>query len=345
MRQCGVMNTPELTAETLEAIGGVEGRGRYSLAEAADLTGLDALDVAEVWAAMGRAVSAPDEVLVSDLDLRLMRNVGELSRFVDGDSGSVPAGLLRTLRTAAHSLRRVSEAHVTALAEALGPEPVGSDALIEVAARSGAPMRDVLMDLWTGAVTESVAAVVSESVDPGNPSFAVGFVDLSGFTARSQQLETVELAELVERFDRVTGEVLAGRGATLVKTIGDEAMFVHRDPAAAAWTALELVERCGADELLVSARGGVSWGRPLRLGGDYYGPSVNLASRLVQLAVPGGVLIDDALAAELAGEAGLELVPMRPQRLRGCGRRRIHVARRITVQAQGASMGSGARSR
>src|SRR4029450_3701669 len=49
-------------------------------------------------------------------------------------------------------------------------------------------------------------------------------------------------------------------------------------------------------------RGGMSWGEVLYRGGDYYGREVNLASRLVDAAIPGEVLVDTAVVAAVEGE-------------------------------------------
>ena len=62
------------------------------------------------------------------------------------------------------------------------------------------------------------------------PALAVGFVDLVGYTAISQELDGHELAALVARFENVTYDTVAQLGARLVKTIGDEVMFVAENP-------------------------------------------------------------------------------------------------------------------
>jgi adenylate cyclase len=74
-----------------------------------------------------------------------------------------------------------------------------------------------------------------------------------------------------------------------VKLIGDEVMFVTRDPAAACDIALELFERVAGDPN-VTPRGGIAFGELLLRAGDYFGPIVNLASRVAQIAVPSELL-------------------------------------------------------
>ena len=66
----------------------------------------------------------------------------------------------------------------------------------------------------------------------------------------------------------------------------------------------------------VPVRAGVAFGPVLAQDGDYFGPPVNLAARLVSLAEPGGVLVDDGLAAEL-DRAAWSVEPREPRPIRG----------------------------
>src|SRR5260370_1236323 len=60
---------------------------------------------------------------------------------------------------------------------------------------------------------------------PGLP-VAVGFADLSGYTKLSAALDASELSALVGRFEAVAYDTIAASGARVVKTIGDEVMYV-----------------------------------------------------------------------------------------------------------------------
>jgi adenylate cyclase len=75
----------------------------------------------------------------------------------------------------------------------------------------------------------------------------------------------------------------------LIKTIGDAAMFVSADPGPLVEVALELVEAFEEEEL-PSLRAGIALGTAVIRAGDYYGNSVNLASRVTGVARPGSVL-------------------------------------------------------
>jgi len=109
--------------------------------------------------------------------------------------------------------------------------------------------------------------------------------------------------------------VVTALDGRLVKVIGDEVMFVVRDPAAACDIALTLVERFKGDPA-VTPRGGVAVGELLVRSGDYYGPIVNLASRVAQLAVPNEMLVTAEVAAAASGSR-LRFEPAGKRMLKG----------------------------
>ncbi len=126
--------------------------------------------------------------------------------------------------------------------------------------------------------------------------YAVGFVDLVGFTAISAQMQPRQLATFLRDFEGSAYDVVTSEGARVVKLIGDEVMFVAGDPADACRAASRLMAGFGAEHELVVPRGGVAYGEVLVRGGDFYGPVVNLASRLVDEAVPQELLVTEELA-------------------------------------------------
>ena len=117
---------------------------------------------------------------------------------------------------------------------------------------------------------------------------SVGFADLVSYTRLSQRLEERELALLVDRFGApLVRRHRRRRGGRLVKTIGDEVLFVADTPAAAAMIGLELAEAMAEDPELPDVRVGIATGTVLTRMGDVFGSTVNLASRLTALAAPG----------------------------------------------------------
>ena len=114
-------------------------------------------------------------------------------------------------------------------------------------------------------------------------------------------------------FDERTAEVVARGHGQIVKTIGDEAMFVTEDAADACRIALDLV-----DGVRREAASGPSWARPrevVSVFGDLYGPDVNLAARLVTVADPATAFVSAEVRA--AAPSDLRFERLAPLTLKG----------------------------
>jgi adenylate cyclase len=109
--------------------------------------------------------------------------------------------------------------------------------------------------------------------------------------------------------------VVATHDGRVVKLIGDEVMFVTRRAAAACEIALGLIESFAGDAA-VTPRGAIAYGEMLVRGGDYYGPIVNLASRVAQTAVPSELLVTSAVASA-ASDSTITFEPAGKRMLKG----------------------------
>ena len=114
----------------------------------------------------------------------------------------------------------------------------------------------------------------------------------------SQAMGPQELAAFVGEFEAQAHDVATAEGARVVKLIGDEVMFVAVEPQAACEIAIDLIAQFRGEH--VTPRGGLAYGSLLTRGGDYYGPIVNLASRIGDLAVPCELLATPDVAARCA---------------------------------------------
>jgi adenylate cyclase len=123
---------------------------------------------------------------------------------------------------------------------------------------------------------------------------SIGFADLVGYTAAAATMSVRELmSTLVEFEDRTADVVLRGNGQ-IIKTIGDQAMFVTEDAGDACRIALDLVAEFEASRL-PPIRVGLAVGQIVSVFGDLYGPDVNLAARLVGVAEPSTVVASESV--------------------------------------------------
>ncbi len=144
----------------------------------------------------------------------------------------------------------------------------------------------------------------------------VCFADLVEFTSLGEEIAPEELGAVVGHFEELaTGVVVPP--VRLVKTIGDAVMLVSPEAESLVEQALDLVATAAAEgDQFPVMRAGIATGPTLPQAGDYYGRSVNLASRVTGIARPGSVLVD-AATRDAAGESGLTYSFAGERRLKG----------------------------
>ena len=112
------------------------------------------------------------------------------------------------------------------------------------------------------------------------------FADLSGFTAYTRTHGPHEAVAMVGDFRRITRSVAAKRGVRVAKWLGDGAMLVSTNAAAALSLGAHLIHHFASRGIQV--RVGAATGEALLFeGDDYVGEAVNLAAKLCAAAPPG----------------------------------------------------------
>jgi adenylate cyclase len=148
-------------------------------------------------------------------------------------------------------------------------------------------------------------------------TMGVGFADIVNYTRQSRSLSRSELTRLIDEFESRALEIVSEHGGRIVKTIGDEILFVADDAAGVARIGLELIEEPERTDDFPELRVGLAWGPALSRLGDVLGPVVNIASRLTSTSRPGRVLVDKTLADELDGDDAFKLRKLRRTSVRG----------------------------
>lgn len=291
---------------------------RAGLAEAADL---DPDEGRRLWRSLGFAEVGDDEVLFTDHDVAAVRLM----------SGLTEAGVLEpdvreaVARAVAQSMSRLAEWQVGMLRRLLeGPEPGTWDGeltpqeSLQVAAAVIPALEQLQSYVWRRHLAATVHRMTATSRGHGDTSpMVVGFADMVGFTRTTRRRSVDELSEMIERFGSTTTGVIADGRGRIVKTVGDEVLFVADDVPAAAAIALALQERVRTEDALPELRIGLAAGEVLTRYGDVYGEVVNIASRLTTHARPDTVLVDDVVAGALAGDERFRVRPLRPVAVRG----------------------------
>jgi adenylate cyclase len=157
---------------------------------------------------------------------------------------------------------------------------------------------------------------------------AICFLDLSGYTRLTEERGDAAAADLAGRLSRLVNRTSGQHGGKPIKWLGDGVMFHFREPGASVLAALEMVE--GAREAeLPPAHVGIHSGPVLFQEGDYFGRTVNVASRIADYARQGEVLVSDEVVSAAGEMAGITFDFIGPVELKGLTEVvPLHVARR-----------------
>jgi adenylate cyclase len=301
----------------------------YRRDEAATLAGLSVEYARRLWRAVGFPDVGDEAVAFTDADLAA---IARLRGLIDGGllDADLAVGVTRAL---GHNAARLAEWLFDALLEHLVEQGVPVEEATRISVEQSTENIDELEALLVFVWRRQMAAVAGRALaaaarETVTGRLSVGFADLVSYTRLSQKLEERELAALVERFGLRSADVIAAAHGRLVKTVGDEVLFVADSAADAATIGLDLAEAMAEDPVLPDVRVGIATGTVLTRMGDVFGRTVNLASRLTALAAPGTVLVDRATAEVLAGDDGFELDVGRTRAVRGLGLVRPGVVRR-----------------
>ena len=293
--------------------------------------GLEVEEVSRVWRALGFPHVEPDEPVYTRTDAEMTVMVGSLL-----DRGLTDADLtLQMARVIGQSLSRVAAAQVTVMADRQTehpPEDVAEAPFADRAELLFQIMPGVLEYVWRRHLEVEARRRLAQLEGAGDEdesaTLVVGFADLVGFTALSQQVPEAELAHVVGRFEAVAADVISVHGGRLIKTIGDEVMFSADDTVTGAQIALGLSEQFRQEEAVSDVRVGLAHGPVLQYEGDLYGPIVNLAHRIVGIAYPGSVVVPEPVHDALADDERFDLVGIRAHTLRDIGKVPLWLLRR-----------------
>ena len=229
----------------------------------------------------------------------LERAVGALRRF-DGHDGVVRAA--QALRRRLPGDRAYGDP--LSVAGDKPPQLIGQRLAAAMNARPSAA-REVgfgVLQLWQ-AVSEA------QGRGRGDRPLAILFVDLVRFSDWALEAGDDAALDLLREVGRNIDPVILDRGGIIVKRLGDGLMAVFEDAGDALDAALEASERVRAVELdgyRPELRAGIHFGKPRKLGSDYFGVDVNVAARVADAAGPSQVLVSEA-ACERLGDADVSL--------------------------------------
>jgi len=179
-----------------------------------------------------------------------------------------------------------------------------------------------LLHVWASAA-EAWLDELGIRPTPDTPP-AVAFVDLTGYTMLTETAGDLAAARLAARLGELAETAAVGRGGRVVKLLGDGAMLHFDEPHDAVRGALDLVAAIDSSDL-PAAHAGVHSGPVIHRDGDFFGRTVNVASRISGVAAPGHVLVSADVAQRPARDLYFEALGERE--LKGIGALELFKAR------------------
>jgi adenylate cyclase len=275
----------EPSAAEIITRGLLDGDGRYTRLEVAERAGISLDEARRLWRALGFPEVDDEQRVFTNADVAALTDAAALiaADIVDGD------GLVELVRPLGNLMSRLAAAQTNFISEVLGAriaegrtaeDPQLPD---QLAAQALVTTRELLPTLERATVyawRRHLAAEVGRALLPSGSGLdvpaesrpaAVGFIDLTGYTRLSRNVDLTELASVLDRFETVVLDTVVAHGGRVIKNLGDEILYVIDDPTAAAEATLELVEVFNADDALPPVHAGLAFGPVLERGGDVYG--------------------------------------------------------------------------
>jgi len=157
---------------------------------------------------------------------------------------------------------------------------------------------------------------------------AVSFLDISGYTRLTEERGDEAAAELATTLATLVRGSSREHGGQPVKWLGDGVMFYFPNPADGVLAALDMVEGVAAHDL-PPARVGIHAGPVVFQEGDYFGRTVNIASRIAEYARPGEVLVSQEVV-DATDLDGVSVTAIGPIELKGVSQPlNLHSVRRL----------------
>ncbi len=297
------------------------GPGQLTIAELSELSAVPVDLIELIWLNTGMPVPGSDVKLFYEADVDLLHAIVPMLELFEPDV------MFQMLRVVGSSMARIAGATETAFVTGVErriTESGGGDADLAAAAVAGLQslrlmnsVLGVLLGHHIRIVMERGRATRDATDRWETAAWAIGFVDLAGYTSLSEWLEPADLAALVSSFEQTCHEVITAGNAMLVKLIGDEAMFAVPLATTACDIVRELLDRLSTIGANAVPRAGMAFGEVITKDGDFHGPVVNLAARACDIAVPDEILVSDLFVHAVGADYRYHFEPAGRRQLKG----------------------------
>jgi len=292
------------------------GPRRYTRNQLLEESGMDPEMMVQLWRSLGFAEVPDDEVVFTEGDRAALRQLETLRM-----AGLIPAEVENAVaRSVGQAMAGLADWQIEMLYQLVdyGHRGVDEGEMLDLAERVIPLFEQMQGYVWRRHLAAAAGRLLA--VMPGESktrTLTVGFADLVGFTRATRRLSPAELTTLIGDFQGIAAQVVAACRGRVVKTVGDEVLFVADTPEDGVEIALQLADQLAETPALPQLHIGLAVGEVVARFGDVFGEAVNIAARLTTHARPGRILVDRNLAAALEHDSRFQLRTRRPLAVRG----------------------------
>ncbi|HEX5910160.1 MAG TPA: adenylate cyclase regulatory domain-containing protein [Thermoleophilaceae bacterium] len=292
----------------------------YTAAEVAERSGMEPEFLDRYWRAIGMTSAGPDDPAFVDDDVDAARRLDDLRDAGLGDDEIIEMARVMSsgMSTLAVTIARVfADTYLQEGDDEASLSVRFAEAAQKLLPLLGPALEHALMVQNRSNLRQAsaIGSSLAEGRLPDQQEVSVAFADLVDFTKLGESVDPGRLGAVAAQLEELTRDVIR-RPVRLVKTIGDEVMLESADTVALLEAALDLLDAADRqDDEFPQIAVGIARGPAISRGGDLFGHSVNLASRVTATARPGSVLVtqevrdaagEDAYRYSFAGERKLK---------------------------------------
>jgi len=305
--------------------GVVLGKPKYSLEELVDITGWSLDELKALWLWSGTSPTTYGERVFTETDAAGLIGLRDFTQGDNRDFESVGS----LVRSISYSMERLALTQVESIVQSLVKSGM-TDTEARLVATEYAPTQNEALvqqieTLWRRHFAAAIHRLTTETIllrgasddDEQFPLVVgVGFARIVDFTEKTADFGVESYARFVQAFHNLASDIINSIGGRVVKIMGDIIVWVTPHAATAAEIALRLaaLEHEIFDAQIQAA---ITWCRVMSLHGDVFGPGVNLAARLCEIAPAGKVLIDDAAASQFVRDPRYLISPQPEVEIKG----------------------------
>ena len=131
---------------------------------------------------------------------------------------------------------------------------------------------------------------------------AILMADLTGYTALTDVHGGESAARIVRKYMEFVDRALYGN-ARLAQRVGDQVVIISDSAGDVAATAIQLNDLASKEERFLSVHAGIHYGSIFEENESLFGSTINVASRIMNLANHGQILCSAALVSKIENDA------------------------------------------